>query len=233
VLDVTGSAQLHGATLWLGEGCPSPGTTYTLLKAPGGITGDFDAPGGTPLTNDSTLPGAADGCGADSPAPPMRIEYSPETVDVTALEAPVAAAPCPGASPPPAGGSSSTGSSAVLSFTAIADTDLRGDILAGDPGARIRRLLRAGGETVAVRSPSGGTLELRWTVRRGGVLVTVASGRLSLTRAGEGRLHIRLTSRGRALLRGLARLRVKVLVSFTAPGRQPLTASGSLTLAGG
>jgi hypothetical protein len=104
----TGSAQLGSARLAVFEGCVEPGSAFTLVRAQGGVSGEFTGPEGAPIENGQLLEGLSpSGCGpgGSEAAPPLRIEYGPETVTATAVAgeepqgiAPEGAAPSMGAS---------------------------------------------------------------------------------------------------------------------------------------
>jgi len=107
---VSGHARLGSAKLTLFEACVQAGSTFTLLRAQGGVSGQFTGPGGVPVTNGQLLENLSpNGCGANDPAPALRIEYGPETVTATAV--PVAAAPIAAQGGSGSAGGSSTGGS--------------------------------------------------------------------------------------------------------------------------
>jgi hypothetical protein len=60
--------------------------------------------------------------------------------------------------------------------------------------------------------------------------VLVAAGRGSFARAGSLKLRIKLTSRGRQLLKHAKRLQLTAKGAFTAAGNQPITVTRRLTL---
>jgi hypothetical protein len=83
----TGHAQLGSAGLNVFESCPEPGSTLTLIRARGGVSGQLSDLEGMPIENGQLLEGGSpDGCGAGDPAPALRIEYGAETVTATAEE---------------------------------------------------------------------------------------------------------------------------------------------------
>src|SRR4029077_7479951 len=84
------------------------------------------------------------------------------------------------------------------------------------PAATIRNLLKHGGLTMPFQAPAAGTVTVGWyQVPAGAKLakrtkakpVLVASGRLALTSAGTGQLHIKLTAAGKRLLKRAKRLK--------------------------
>jgi hypothetical protein len=226
------SAALGNATLYIGEGCPAPGTSFTLVEGREGVSGLFRGSDGAPISSGQTLAPSPSGCGPGSPAPPLRIDYSATAVTATALAPPSEPAPSdPAPAPKPPSPAPPTPSGGVAGFTASARAVLARDLAAAGHAARIRRLLRHGGETIAVEAPSAGTFVFTWTTRpRHGAAVALATGTLHIAAAGRGRLLIKLTRRGRALLAHSSHLRVTVTEAFTAPALPSLVLAGSVTL---
>lgn len=96
-LTVAGQAQLGSAKLTVLEACVEPGSTFTLVRAQGGVSGQFTGPEGAPIENGQVLENLTpSGCGpgGSEPAPALSIEYGPETVTATAVA---------GEEPPPEG----------------------------------------------------------------------------------------------------------------------------------
>ena len=87
--------------------------------------------------------------------------------------------------------------------------------------ARIRTLLKADGYRATFTAPCAGKLTLRWyfrkrrTQRRAPVQVLVARASRGLPVAGDTRLTVRLTARGRALLRRARSLKLVTTGVFT------------------
>ncbi len=105
---VSGHAQLGSARLAVREGCVEPGSTLTLIRAQGGVSGRFTGPGGLPVESGQLLENLSpEACGAamSDPAPTLRIEYGPDTVTATAV------VDQPQSSTPPPTGSSNAGAS--------------------------------------------------------------------------------------------------------------------------
>jgi hypothetical protein len=222
-LEVTGHATLEGARLLYDEGCPVPGTTYTVIAASGGVAGSLETAEGAPISNWQVLPGEAINCGGTS-APPLRIEYLPQSVTATALAAGTALLPAV-QSPPSSSGSGVAGYSAVAARKALAR-----DIGLASRSRRIGRLLREGGESVEVELPAAGVLHISWTCRHGHRTTALATGEVQRGSAGDARVRIRLTSGGRKLLRRSRVVKGKVLVSFLPVGEAPLSLAAPLTL---
>jgi hypothetical protein len=210
---------LGGATLELGEGCPTAGVTYTLLEADDGVIGHFTAPGGEPIANGQTIGGEPGLCGLGAGASPLRLEYRPDSVTVTAL----ASAPSP-ATP------SVAAPSGPPAYGAAARALLASDLRWLGAGRRIGSVLAGRGEDVAMRAPRPGSFEVQWRARLGPHSVLIAIGRLVLPEGGTGQLRILLTAAGRAALRHARRLRVSVVQSFLAAGMAPQVAQTSLLL---
>lgn len=223
-----GRAEIQGARLNVAASCPATGT-YTLVQAAGGITGVGDDQAGVPIPDGTVLPGAPDGCGTGRPGPALRIEYHPDTITATVV-AGAASVPPAGSAPVGSGGAAAPGASGALAYLASARAALRGDLAAGRFEHSIRRLLRAGGETVAVTAPAPGRLTVRLLFRHGHRSVTIASGTLAF--AGHGHLHLRLSAAGRALLRRSHHLSVEAVASFLGAGGPAVAAQTVLKLHG-
>ena len=107
-LEATGSVRLGGAVLEAietGSGCataPPVGTTYTLVSASGGITGQFDSAPGTVLPDGGSVPiDAGSGCASTNEV--LKVTY-----DTSASPATVTGTVTAAAGAPSANGSSST-----------------------------------------------------------------------------------------------------------------------------
>jgi hypothetical protein len=134
---------------------------------------------------------------------------------------PVAAAPTPPPTPtptpnpPPPGG---TGPSLAKVRLALHS------VISAPPG-RVRG--RPTAFTVPFAAPGAGRLAVAWTVRvprAGRTPVTLATLRVSITRAGRVRLRLVLTARGKALLAHSRRVWVRASGSFTPKGHRAITA---------
>jgi hypothetical protein len=94
--------------------------------------------------------------------------------------------------------------------------------------ARIGSLLRRKRYTASFDARVGGTIELRWVVH--GKLLTIASGRGRLAGGGKAKVTMRLTRRGRALLRRRSRLSVSASGVFRPDGGAPVIAGRAFAL---
>ncbi len=87
-ITATGHAQLGSAGLTVYEACVEPGSTLTLVRAEGGVSGQLTGPEGVAIENGQLLEDLTpEGCGpgGSEPAPALRIDYGPETVTATAV----------------------------------------------------------------------------------------------------------------------------------------------------
>jgi hypothetical protein len=225
-LSASGHVVLGSALLRVYWQCPSVGATFPLVEAAGGVSGVFTGPAGETLPSGTVLPPLGpNGCGPGRPSPPLRLEYSADAVTVTAL------APAATGSPPTQSPVGTQGIGGVSGYTqsywgALA----RG--LAALRVAAIPKLLRRGGESVSVQLPAAGTLAITWTaaVGRHHKPVVVAFGRLRLAAAGGGRLRLRLTHSGRALLAHASHVKITVTETFAGAGLAPIALNEKLTL---
>lgn len=105
---------------------------------------------------------------------------------------------------------------------------LRKQLTVHGRAARIEAILRHGGYARAVSALTGGRLTIRWRAPKHAL---VAVGRRTFSRAGHGRIKIKLTARGRRLLRGTRR-RVKLAAEgkFDPAGRAAVRATRRLAL---
>jgi hypothetical protein len=125
-------------------------------------------------------------------------------------------APGPGGAPPP------PDVSALLGRT----LEVKG------AAAKLGTLVRTGRYTTSYTAPTPGRLVVRWLTipRRGNRAVLLASARLTFTAAGTKRVVIRLTRKGRKVLRRARRLRITVRATWTPLGGTPVTRSRRVTL---
>jgi hypothetical protein len=113
---------------------------------------------------------------------------------------------------------------------------LRGLLLPRGRGAKIGALLRHGGYTLSFHAPSAGQLVIAWyVVPRGAHLaaakaVLAAIARVSLGQAGAARATVRLTAKGRSLLRHSKRLKLTARDVLTPTGGLAIAATESFTL---
>ena len=237
LVKASGPAQLGGAELSLWAACPAPGSTFTLLEAES-VSGTFSDEEGKPITDGTVLPGSPDGCGEGKPSVGVAIHYTTGAVTATAQEAPTETNG--GGAGTPSGGGTGSGSgtppgtpapkSGIDAFQGFGGPWLAADLRGAASRAGIAALLRAGGELLHLSVPAAGTPTLLWQVRRGGRSISIGAGSMHLGAGGRGVLHLRLTRRGRALLRKGRRLRGTVRALYQPPGQAPVVQSGSLLL---
>lgn len=160
---------------------------------------------------------------------------------ISAPTAPVVSAPTHGGLlAPPAGVPSPAGQ--VLGETAVGPSLaqikhlLAGVLSPAGKNSRIGALLGRGGYRCSFAAISAGGLAVSWyQVPKGAHLaaekpVLVGSGRVSFTRAGTANITIRLTGRGKALLRHAKRLRLTARGVLTPGGEPSVSATKSFTL---
>lgn len=103
---------------------------------------------------------------------------------------------------------------------------LRAAISPGGKPSHITKILKAGGYTYAFRALEAGAAEIDWfevppgahVARRTPKPVLVARGRLSFSKAGTGKLKVKLTRAGRSLLKRAKHIRLTAKGSFTPTG---------------
>jgi hypothetical protein len=102
--------------------------------------------------------------------------------------------------------------------------------------AMIGELLRAGGAKLSFKALDKGKLVIRWLTipvkvhGRRTKAVLVAEGRRTFERSGTRTIYVKLTGRGRRVLRGARRVRLTAEGTFTRPGRKPVTGVKSFVL---
>ncbi|MGZ4165705.1 MAG: hypothetical protein ACXVVK_00535 [Solirubrobacteraceae bacterium] len=96
--------------------------------------------------------------------------------------------------------------------------------------ARIRALLLRGGYSVIFSAPSAGRLSIAWYQVQHGRRVLVATVNVLLHRAGNAKVELVLTRRGRTLLKRAARLNLTAQGGFTPVGQGTTSASRRITL---
>jgi DNA-binding beta-propeller fold protein YncE len=103
--------------------------------------------------------------------------------------------------------------------------------------ASIGSLLKSGSVTLTVNSPEAGVLVTAWyVVPRGAHLsakpkpVMVATGRVSITKAGRAKLRIKLTGSGRRMLKHARHLKLTSKSAFTAPHSAAIVRVAKFTL---
>jgi hypothetical protein len=114
---------------------------------------------------------------------------------------------------------------------------LRAILGAHGKNASIKSLLKHGSYSVSFAAPSAGSLVISWyEVPRGAKLakskkpVLVASGHMTFQSAGSARVKIKLTGKGRALLKHSKRLKLTAKGSFTPAGAASTSATKSFSV---
>jgi beta-galactosidase len=195
------------ATLVADNNNPFPLGTY------GGIGGGFirsqpDASGSVTLTATHPTLGQATGQLTVQPAPdPTPSPGIPGTLVPRTITPPLAPSSPPPPSPPahPANGASTKQIRAALAAI----------LRPKGPRGRIGQLLRDSGYTVRFDAPEAGRLVISWYHTSARRRLLVAHAAMTLHRAGPVTVTIRLTGRGRSLLRHAQHLRLTAEASFT------------------
>jgi hypothetical protein len=103
-----------------------------------------------------------------------------------------------------------------------------GTLLGNTPA---RTLARRGAVKVRQVAPAAGKMAVRLTARRGKRTVALGRGSATWTKAAAKVVRVRLTSRGRALMRRGGRLKVTLTATFTpAGGGAPVRSAVRLTM---
>jgi hypothetical protein len=154
----------------------------------------------------------------------------------------VQAAPSSGGGNPgggnPSGGNPSGGQPAPTGQTpppvGVDSAHLRGllDNALGVHGrtARIRALLQRGGYSFTFTAPAAGRLAIDWYQVQHGRRTTVAIVNVVLHKAGNTKIELVLTRRGRILLKRAARMTLAAQGGFTPVGQSSTSASRTITL---
>jgi hypothetical protein len=240
-ITVEGAANLGSATLRLPEGCVAPGNVFTLLRAQGGISGVFTDLTGARITDGETIQPATSECGASSPELPLQINYSANAVTATVLPAP-AAPQAPGGSQTHTTQNTQPGAG-VASYS-VSQASVAGALaqeLAPANGATtLTSILRHGGLWISFRALEAGTAVVDWyappththgaRAHSAAQALLIAQGRLRFTVAGTAKLFIKLTERGRKLLKGAKRLRITAQGTFSSAGPSRVNATRTFNL---
>ena len=96
--------------------------------------------------------------------------------------------------------------------------------------ARIRALLRLKGFRFAFTAPSAGQLSIRWLTRGTSKPLLVASATVHVTKAGTKTVRIKLTPKGRRLLKRSRRLKLTAKAAFTPTGGSKTSRSAAFIL---
>lgn len=103
-------------------------------------------------------------------------------------------------------------------------------------GVHLKSVLKAGGYKFAFIAPTAGTFEVQWYLIAKGAHgarskhLVVAQLTTSYTGSKNSTLKIKLTNKGRQILKGKKRLSLRAMAVFTIPGGKPVTWTGSFTL---
>jgi hypothetical protein len=200
----SGPVNLGGARFGLvGDAngtCPPlhVGDVDTLITTSGSLTGTFSG-----IPNGATVR-VPSGCGGT--ASTVKINYTASAVTATVVTA--------GSRTPPTVGPSASQILAALSSV----------LAPHGKNATISALLKHGGFPFAFTAPGAGTMVINWYfVPKGAHLATakkakpvpIANGRVSFTKAGKGKISVRLTAKGKQLLRHAKTLKVTSRSMFT------------------
>lgn len=104
--------------------------------------------------------------------------------------------------------------------------------------AKISSILRAGGYAASAAAPGPGTLTITWDYAPAGAHIAsarpivVASGTEQFGKAGKAKLKLRLTSRGRTLLKKSKKLRLTAVGTFKPKTGHAVSKRKNITLAG-
>jgi beta-galactosidase len=200
---------------------PFPFGTY------GGIGGGFirSLPGASgPVTLSAIHPTLGQATG------PLTVQPAPEpspTAGIPGTLMPRAITPATGPPAPPA--------SPPAHASAVSTHQIRAALAAilrpHGPRGRIGQLLRHSGYTVRFDAPEPGRLVIAWYHTRARHRLLVAHAALTLHRAGPVTVTIRLTFRGRSLLRHAHHLRLTAKARFTPVAGKTVRAARPITIA--
>jgi hypothetical protein len=107
---------------------------------------------------------------------------------------------------------------------------LRKQIVPRGTAARIRALLKRHGYRLRLRALTAGTAAVRWTLRKHGKTILIASGRHRFAGAGSAVIKMKLTAAGRKQLRRAKRLRLQAKGTFKPVPSAPVTAARGFKL---
>jgi virginiamycin B lyase len=109
----------------------------------------------------------------------------------------------------------------------VTKADVTRILALGGTAARIVGLLKTDGHTVAVTLPAPGSIAITWESR---THATVAAGHATLSKAGSGKLKIRLTMAGKKLLRSSKTLKLTARGTVSLSGTAPVRATQAITV---
>jgi hypothetical protein len=112
--------------------------------------------------------------------------------------------------------------------------NIRGPLLkalvAQGSGAKIRTLLKHGGYSLSFAAPSAGRLTIAWYGQLKGKRILVGTAAAKVHKAGNAKLKILLTAKGRQLLKHARKARLTASGGFTPVGGGTTNASRAITL---
>jgi beta-galactosidase len=191
-----------------------------------------------PVPTGSGGPPAVATPAAPTPAAPVAVASTPAVPTPPAAPTPAASTTTASASVPPAARAAAAAKPAATD-EAIR-TLLRLTLRPVGPAGHLARILRDG-YTMSFRAPSSGRLVVGWYMtaeireptpphRRRRRRVLVATATAHIQRTGSARVHLRLTARGRTLLRDDKRATLTADATFTPTGRHRVSASRRIEL---
>jgi hypothetical protein len=133
-------------------------------------------------------------------------------------------------------GGANTGGGETGPTTAEIQAALLGAVQPGGKLGRIASVREHRGYRVTFDAPAGGAVVISWyEIPKGAHLasakfVLVASGRATFTAKSEVKLTLKLTTRGKSLLKHARQVKLTARATFTPAGRSPVTVTRSFTL---
>jgi hypothetical protein len=169
----------------------------------------------------------------------MRVVETAENVgglDPVSVSSPTARVVA--AAPPPSGPPAMAASPAPVAHLSAAQLKslLLGLLVPGGKAAKIREVLKHGGYTASLEAPAAGGLSVSWYLAPTGSHaasakpVLVAAGHVNLAAAGPARLTIKLTAKGRSLLKHASKLKLTARGSLALHGRPAASEARPFTL---
>jgi hypothetical protein len=96
--------------------------------------------------------------------------------------------------------------------------------------AKLKAIVKAGGYSVSFTAPSGGKLVINWFATVKGKQVLVAAANVVFRQSGKTTVKLKLTGKGRKLLKAGKSVKITTKATFTATGGTPTTSSKTTTL---
>jgi subtilase family serine protease len=136
----------------------------------------------------------------------------------------------------PSPGSSSNGVTTTVSAAQL-KSQLTAQLTPSGKAAKLASLLKANGYTLAFKAPEAGSLTIDWYELPPGAKlakkakpVLVADGRLTFTAARAGKIVLKFTAAGKALLKRSKQLKLTAKGTFTPQGKATLSATKTFML---